>query len=34
MNMKKSLICILALSAIVGCQKSEVSEQVSRLPEI
>ena len=28
MNMKKSLICILALSAIVGCQKSEVSEQI------
>lgn len=28
MNMKKSLIYILALSAIVGCQKSEVSEQV------
>lgn len=27
MNMKKSLIYILALSAIVGCQKSEVSEQ-------
>lgn len=28
MNMKKSLIYILALSAIVGCQKSEVSEQI------
>lgn len=27
MNMKKSLIYFLALSAIVGCQKSEVSEQ-------
>ena len=27
MNMKKSLIYILALSAIVGCQKSEVLEQ-------
>lgn len=27
MNMKKSLIYILAFSAIVGCQKSEVSEQ-------
>ena len=26
--MKKSLIYILALSAIVGCQKSEVSEQI------
>lgn len=28
MNMKKSLIYILALSAIVGCQKSEVSDQI------
>lgn len=28
MNMKKSLIYFLALSAIVGCQKSEVSEQI------
>lgn len=28
MNMKKSLIYILALSAIVSCQKSEVSEQI------
>lgn len=28
MNMKKSLIYFLALSAIVGCQKSEVSEQL------
>lgn len=28
MNMKKSLIYILALSAIAGCQKSEVSEQI------
>lgn len=28
MSMKKSLIYILALSAIVGCQKSEVSEQI------
>lgn len=28
MNMKKSLIYILALSAIVGCQKSEVSDQL------
>lgn len=28
MNMKKSLIYILALPAIVGCQKSEVSEQI------
>lgn len=28
MNMKKSLIYILALSAIIGCQKSEVSEQI------
>lgn len=28
MNMKKSLIYILALSAIVGCQKSEVPEQI------
>lgn len=28
MNMKKSLIYILALSVIVGCQKSEVSEQI------
>lgn len=28
MDMKKSLIYILALSAIVGCQKSEVSEQI------
>lgn len=28
MYMKKSLIYILALSAIVGCQKSEVSEQI------
>ncbi len=28
MNMKKSLIYILAFSAIVGCQKSEVSEQI------
>lgn len=27
MNMKKSLIYFLALSAIAGCQKSEVSEQ-------
>ena len=28
MYMKKSLIYILALSAIVGCQKSEVSDQI------
>ena len=28
MSMKKSLIYILALSAIVGCQKSEVSDQI------
>lgn len=28
MNMKKSLIYILALSAIIGCQKSEVSEPI------
>lgn len=28
MSMKKSLIYFLALSAIVGCQKSEVSEQL------
>ena len=28
MSMKKSLIYILALSAIVGCQKSEVSDQL------
>lgn len=28
MNMKKSLIYILAFSAIVGCQKSEVSDQI------
>lgn len=28
MNMKKSLIYFLALSAIVGCQKSEVSDQI------
>lgn len=28
MNMKKSLIYILALSAIVGCQKSEESERI------
>ena len=28
MNMKKSLIYILALSTIVGCQKSEVSERI------
>ena len=28
MNMKKSLIYILALSTIVGCQKSEVPEQI------
>lgn len=28
MSMKKSLIYILALSAIVGCQKSEVSERI------
>lgn len=28
MNMKKSLIYILAFSAVVGCQKSEVSEQI------
>ena len=28
MNMKKSLIYILALSAIVGCQKSEEPEQI------
>lgn len=28
MNMKKSLIYILALSTIVGCQKSEESERI------
>lgn len=28
MNMKKSLIYILALSAIIGCQKSEVSDHI------
>lgn len=28
MNMKKSLIYFLALSSIVGCQKSEVSDQI------
>lgn len=33
MNMKKSLIYILALSAIVGCQKSEVSEQIPAVGE-